>query len=204
MRMTSTLSSISLSCLLALVIGAPLSAQSPPEAEVEIAPEADPTDPSNLRPLSQDDSILSFEGGQRLMNEAEEAITQENYDLAQQKLQDARRLFNQLSNFHQQIASSFQGIDGRISEDQRRQAIQAAQRRDEATYQLALVHRAQDEPELAVPLLIQVVRSQNPTTELGTKAYQQLFELGFVEFPFPSGDRVTPPASRQESESPQG
>lgn len=41
--------------------------------------------------------------------------------------------------------------------------------RDEATYQLALVHRAQNKPELAVPLLIQIVKSQNPTRDLGKK-----------------------------------
>jgi thioredoxin-like negative regulator of GroEL len=56
--------------------------------------------------------------------------------------------------------------------------------RDEATYQLALVHRAQNQPELAVPLLIQVIRSQNATSELGKKSYQQLYEIGFVNTPF--------------------
>ena len=57
--------------------------------------------------------------------------------------------------------------------------------RDEATYRLALVHRAQNKPELAVPLLIQIIRSQQPTRDLGKKAYQQLLELGFVDSPFP-------------------
>ncbi len=51
-------------------------------------------------------------------------------------------------------------------------------------YQLALVHRAQNKPELAVPLLVQIIKSQNPTRDLGKKAYQQLFELGFVDSPF--------------------
>jgi hypothetical protein len=32
---------------------------------------------------------------------------------------------------------------------------------------------------------VQIIKSQNPTRELGTKAYQQLFELGFVDAPFP-------------------
>jgi sorbitol-specific phosphotransferase system component IIA len=62
--------------------------------------------------------------------------------------------------------------------------VETAQKRDEATYQLALVHRAQNEADVAVPLLVQVIRSQNPTTEMGKKAYQQLFELGFVDSPY--------------------
>ncbi|ERN42100.1 hypothetical protein KR51_00011880 [Rubidibacter lacunae KORDI 51-2] len=151
--------------------------------------EGDGTDVSEevARPLAQPDSLLSLQGGERLLAEAGEAIDAENYDLAEERLLDARRVFNQLSNFYQQLASSFQGIDFRVAESQRQQAVQTAQLRDEATYRLALVHRAKGEPELAVPLLVQVVRSQNPTSELGQKAYRQLFELGFVDTQFPPG-----------------
>lgn len=149
-------------------------AQIPSESSIEESSES-------LRP----ESLLSLQGGERLMTEATEAIDEENYELAREKLQSARRVFNQLSNFYQQLAGSFQGIDNQISEEQRQQALKAAQLRDEATYQLALVHRAQKETALAVPLLIQVLRSQNPTSELGNKSYQQLRELGFVQSPFP-------------------
>jgi hypothetical protein len=142
-----------------------------------------PTDTEDLRPLAQ--GIFSIQGGQRLMAEANSAVSNQNYALAVDKLQQARQVFNQLSNFYQELSASFSGIDTRISNSQRAQALETAQMRDEATYQLALVHRAQNKPELAVPLLVQIVRSQNPTRELGQKAYQQLFELGFVDSPFP-------------------
>ncbi len=155
----------------------------------------DLTDPNNLRPLTQADSILSLQGGQRLMTEASQAIDGQDYALARQKLQEARQVFNQLSNFHQQLSGSFSGIDNRISESLRQNALETAQMRDQATYQLSLVHRAQNEPELAVPLLIQIVRSQSPTTDLGKKAYQQLFELGFVDSPYPR------PRNSQNSQS---
>lgn len=138
-------------------------------------------DPSSLRP----DNLLSLQGGEKLMKQADQAIDQENYDVAKQKLQSARRVFNQLSNFYQQLSGSFQGIDNRISQQQRQKAVESAQMRDRATYQLALVHRAQKETALAVPLLVQVIQSQNPTSELGKKSYQQLRELGFVESPLP-------------------
>jgi len=146
--------------------------------------EEDLTDPENTRPLTQADSILSIEGGKRLMSEAEEAIGAENYELATKKLQQARQVFNQLTNFYLQLNSSFAGIDNRIAESQKANAALTGQMRDEATYQLALVHRAQEKSELAVPLLIQVIRSQNPTSELGKKSYQQLYEIGFVDTPF--------------------
>lgn len=145
----------------------------------------DLTDPSDLRPLTQDASVLSVQGGQRLMGEATAAVDAQNYTLAAQKLQEARQVFNQLSNFYQQLSTSFSGIDNRIFDAQRKKALETAEMRDTATYQLALVHRAQNQPELAVPLLIQIIRSQNPTRDLGKKAYQQLLELGFVDAPYP-------------------
>jgi hypothetical protein len=143
------------------------------------------TDPNDLRTLAQESGLLSYQGGQKLMAEADQAFSAGNYTLAVKKLQEARQVFNQLSNFYQDIAGSFSGIDNRVSDTQRRKALDAAQLRDEATYRLALAHRAQSQPELAVPLLVQIIRSQQPTRELGQKSYQQLLEMGFVDVPYP-------------------
>ncbi len=150
----------------------------------------DPADPNVLHPVAQNSNLLSMSGGQRLITEASSAVSSQNYPLAAKKLQEAREVFNQLSNFYQELGTSFSGIDNRIADGQRQKALAAAQMRDDATYQLALVHRAQNQPELAVPLLVQIIRSENPTRDLGKKAYQQLFELGFVDSPYPTqGDR---------------
>ncbi len=153
----------------------------------------DPSDPNVLRPQGSDTNILSMDGGKRLMAEAQQSVAAQNYTVATKKLQDARQVFNQLSNFYQDLTGSFSGIDLRIADANRRKALEAAQMRDEATYQLALVHRAQNQPELAIPLLVQIVRSQQPTRALGQKAYQQLLELGFVDTAYP----------RSRSEQPQ-
>lgn len=191
-RLVSLTCLLSLSTATALILSRPLAAQAqtPPSSNSveQSAPEQPSPDSSGeLRPLSQDGSLLSVKGGQRLMDEANSAVSSQNYDLAVQKLQEARQVFNQLSNFYQELAASFSGIDPRISDVQRQQALKTAEMRDEATYQLALVHRAQNKPELSVPLLIQIIRSQNPTRDLGKKAYQQLYELGFVDSPYPRG-----------------
>ena len=190
---------ITIGAIAAFTLLQPLQVQaqqpSAPENQPQVEPADDATDPNNLRPLTQDSSLLSVEGGQRLMTEASSAISDQNYALATQKLQESRQIFNQLSNFYQQLGSSFAGIDIRLAESHRTKAVETAQMRDEATYRLALVHRAQNKPELAVPLLIQIIRSQQPTRDLGKKAYQQLLELGFVDSPFPR------PASSQPSSS---
>lgn len=145
-------------------------------------------DVNDLRPLNQPSSIFSMAAGERLLVEASEAISVQDYPSAAGKLQEARQVFDQLSNFYQELSALFIGIDSRITDNHRRRALEAAQKRDQAAYQLALVHRQQNQPELAVPLLIQILRSQQPTRELGQQAYQQLFELGFVEIPYPNDD----------------
>jgi hypothetical protein len=144
------------------------------------------------RPNSLDSSVFSITGGQRLMSESMTAVTKQNYDQAVTKLQDARQVFNQLSNFYQELNTSFTGIDNRLADGHRRKALQAAQLRDDATYQLAVVYRAKNQPELAVPLLIQLIRSQAPTRDLGQQAYQQLYELGFVDAQYVPPSPATP------------
>ncbi|MGG6295408.1 hypothetical protein ACQ4M4_13535 [Leptolyngbya sp. AN02str] len=151
----------------------------------------------DIRPLSEANTLLSIAAGRRLIDEATQAFNGQNYGEATRKLQEARQLFNQLTNFYQDLFNSFTGVDNRIADSLRRQAFDTAQLRDEATYQLALVHRAQNQPELAVPLLIQIVRSQQPTRDLGQRAYRQLFELGFVDSAYPrtQDTGATPPAN---------
>lgn len=161
-----------------LGLGLPAQAQST-LAQSTLAPRVE-ADSNDLRPLVQDTSLLSIQGGRRLITESQASVQSQDYATAVVKLQQARQVFNQLSNFYQQLSSSFSGIDNRVSDVHRQSAVEAAELRDQATYQLALVHRAQNQPELAVPLLIQVIRSQNPTTDLGKKSYEQLQQLGFV------------------------
>ncbi|NEO39381.1 MAG: hypothetical protein F6J90_24830 [Moorea sp. SIOASIH] len=193
---SGTLNPVRLACFVAFPVMAALVVLPPAQAQgADIQVESDITDPNNTGPLTQEDSLLSMPGGERMMQEATNAIDSGNYSVAAKKLQEARQIFNQLSNFYQQLASSFSGIDNRVYEAQRQKALETAEKRDEATYRLALVHRANDQPELAVPLLIQIIRSQNPTRELGKKSYQQLFELGFVDSPFPRNGNSQPTSS---------
>ncbi|MBW4642465.1 MAG: hypothetical protein KME23_05550 [Goleter apudmare HA4340-LM2] len=177
---------------------AALSLLSPVQAQNQPPQPLDPNDPNTLRPITQNNSLLSIDSGNRLLKEAEDAVSGQRYDVAAKKLQEARQVFNQLSNFYQDLNSSFSGIDNKVSDSQRTKALNTAQLRDEATFRLALVHRAQNQPELAVPLLIQIIKSQNPTRELGKKAYQQLFELGFVDAPYPRQGGNPPSSSSQK------
>lgn len=182
-RLTKSLSQIATLCSLALL--ATLTIAHPARSQSVVIPTATPDqagDSADLKSVG----FLSLQGGQKLMAEAARAVSSGNYTLATTKFKESRQVFNTLSNTYQDLAGSFTGVDTRVSDSLRKKALDAAQMRDEATYQLALSHRAQNQPELAVPLLSQVVRSQNPTRDLGKKAYNQLVELGFADVPYPS------------------
>jgi hypothetical protein len=157
-------------------------------------------------PSSQPASILSIEGGKKLMMEADQAIEAQQYDLAVEKLQNARQVYNQLSNFYLQLFNSFTGLDNAAAEAHRKKALDTSLERDQATYQLALVHRSQNKPELSVPLLIQIITSQSPGIGLGRKAYEQLLEIGFVDTPYtppqPGAVPSSPPAAPPTPNSP--
>ena len=161
--------------------------------------QVNPTESEDSTPTPQPNSVFSIEGGNQLMAEADRAIDAQQYDLAIEKLQSARQVYNQLSNFYLQLYNSFSGLDNAVAESHRKNALDTSIERDNATYQLALVHRSQNQPELSVPLLIQIVTSQSPLSGLGKKAYEQLLEIGFTDAPIspPAQRDTTPPESQQ-------
>ncbi len=165
---------------------------------VALAQEASGSDP--VRPLNQASSSLSIASGQQLMTEASAAIADQNYPLAEEKLKAARDSFNQISTYYQELAQMFVGVDTQLNRSNREKALETAQLRDQATYQLALVYRSQNKPNEAVPLLMEILRSQQPTRDLGQRAYQQLFELGFVDAPYNGRAATTPAAPAEPTE----
>ena len=159
--------------------------------------------PSATRAVEQSSSPIGIAAGQSLMQQAEGAIASQNYSQAATDLVAARKALNDVSTYYQNIAGVFVGVDSRVNRGLRDLAVEAAQVRDQASYQLAVVYRAQGSPDLAVPLLVEVLQSQQPTRSLGQQAYQQLYELGFVEVPYdaPGGRSRSRSSESEEVES---
>lgn len=148
-----------------------------------------PMQPGNISTTS-----LSMDGARQQVAEAEAAIANQDLETAVVKLQTSRETLNELSGYYQELAQMFVGINSQLNRSHREQALEAAQMRDQVTYQLALVYRAQNQPDRAVPLLMEILRSQQPTRDLGQRAYQQLFELGFVNEPYAGRPAAQPSA----------
>ena len=49
---------------------------------------------------------------------------------------------------------------------------------------LAALYKRKKQPEVAVPLLVEIIRLMTPTSSEGKEAYRNLIELGFADTPF--------------------
>ncbi|MEA5463156.1 hypothetical protein [Leptothoe sp. PORK10 BA2] len=136
------------------------------------------------RPLNQSDSPTGISAAKLLMAEADQAYAAADYGTAVTRLQNARTTLNTSSSYYQTLFTTFTGIDSRVSTEMREKALEAAELRDQATLSLALAYQAQQQPNFAIPLLVEVLASQNPTRPLGKQAYDQLLEIGFVAQPY--------------------
>ena len=54
----------------------------------------------------------------------------------------------------------------------------------ESNARLAAVYKSKNQPEVAVPLLVEIIRLMSPTSLEGKEAYKNLIQLGFVETPY--------------------
>jgi ATP/maltotriose-dependent transcriptional regulator MalT len=106
-------------------------------------------------------------------------------------LNEARRLYDQardatrrLLGFYRDLSGSFRGLDARIPREMDNKGRDALETMAKANLRLAAVFRRQNQPEVAVPLLVEVVKVMTPANEDGRKAYQQLVELGFAATPY--------------------
>ena len=106
--------------------------------------------------------------------------------LAQAKADyDQARLGAQnLTRFYRNLSGSFRGLDARIPREMDDKGRQALELQASIDLRLAAVLRRMNQPEVAVPLLVEVIQIMTPASPLGQKAYQTLVELGFVSTPY--------------------
>lgn len=109
-------------------------------------------------------------------------------------LPEARRLYDQardasrrLLGFYRDLSGAFRGLDARIPREMDEKSRQSLEYLVQTDMRLAALFRRQSQPEVAVPLLVEVVKVMSPTSEQGRKAYQQLLEIGFVSTPWYGG-----------------
>ena len=140
--------------------------------------------PEDYKALSKDSKKLSISNVEYFIQQGDKYINNEDFDKAKIFYLDARKLAKQLASFYSDLNSSFKGIDARIPTEMQRKGKQTLKILAETNERLASLYINNEEPEVAVPLLIETIRIMSPESQEGKKAYGRLIQLGFVETKF--------------------
>ena len=142
---------------------------------------AEINNPSNYRALSNNSTKLSISNVDYYIKQGDIFIKNGDFDKAKNSYLDARKLAKQLASFYSDLNSSFKGIDARIPNEMQRKGKETLQILAESNGRLASLYLKIEQPEVAVPLLVETIRIMSPNSPEGKQAYERLIQLGFVE-----------------------
>ena len=142
---------------------------------------AEINNPKDYKVLSKDNNKLSISNVEYYLQNGDKFIKNGDFDKAKESYLDARKLAKQLATFYSDLNKSFKGIDARIPNEMKRKGKQILQILAESNERLVSLYIKTENPEVAVPLLIETIRIMTPNSLEGKEAYKKLIQLGFVE-----------------------
>ena len=145
---------------------------------------AEGEDPNNYKVLSINNKRLSITNVKTFLLEGDALIKKGEFEKAKESFDKARDLAKQLAGFYGDLNSTFRGLDARIPKEMAEKGRKSLQIWAESNSRLAAVYIRKNQPEVAVPLLVEIIRLMNPTSLEGKEAYKILVEIGFVETPY--------------------
>ena len=145
---------------------------------------ADSDDPNNYKVLSSSNKTLSISNIETFLREGDSLIKAGEIDKAKESFDKARNLAKQLAGFYGDLNTSFRGLDARVPREMSEKGKKSLQIWAEANARLAAVYKSKKQPEVAVPLFVEIIRLMSPTSSEGKEAYKELIQLGFVETPY--------------------
>ena len=142
------------------------------------------------------DAALTINAVQAALAKGDQAASSGNLTEARKQYDLARDYCRKLLGFYRDLSGSFRGLDARIPREMDQKGREALETLAQANLRLAAVFRRQNQPEVAVPLLVEVVKIMTPATPEGRKAYQSLVEIGFATTPYTAGQVLDAPAGK--------
>lgn len=140
--------------------------------------------PSSDRVLAQEQTGFNTSAVRAMIARGDSLVVSGDLAAARQQYDDARKASKQLLSFYRDLSGAFRGLDARIPREMDTKGRDALGLLAEADLRLAALFRRQNQPEIAVPVLVEVVKLMTPSQPQGQKAYQSLVELGFVDTEF--------------------
>ena len=145
---------------------------------------AEGKDPNSFRVLSNNNKKLTITNVQAYITEGDAFIENGNFDEAKISYDKARDLAKKLASFYRDLNGAFKGFDARIPEETSDKGRESIKIWAESNARLAALYQRRNQPEVAVPLLVEIIRLMSPTSSKGKEAYKDLIQLGFVETPY--------------------
>ena len=142
---------------------------------------ASPENPKNYRVLADKNKNLSIDSVKYYLKEGDEFVKNGDFDKAKESYLNARKLAKQLARFYSDLNIAFKGVDARIPIEVQSKGNKTLKIQAESNKRLAYLYIKNEKPDVAVPLLIEIIRIMSPNSPEGKEAYEKLIQLGFVE-----------------------
>ncbi len=142
---------------------------------------AEDKNPKDYKVLSTTNKRLSIANVELYLKKGDESIKNGDFDNAKGSYIKARELATNLASFYSDLNKVFKGVDARIPNEMQKKGTASLQILAESNARLASLYIKDEKPDVAVPLLIQIIRILSPDSPEGKKAYKTLMQLGFVE-----------------------
>ena len=141
-----------------------------------------PAEPAKV--LQSGDTSFNPGTVERLLSQGDESVAAGDLETARKHYDDARGAAQALAGFYRDLSGGFRGLDARVPREMDSKGRRSITLQAEANLRLAALYRRLGQSEVAVPLLVEVIKLMTVTNPLGVQAYQQLMELGFAETPY--------------------
>ena len=138
-------------------------------------------DPKNYKVLSSNNKKLSIANVKAYITEGDSLIKNGDFEKAKETYDNARNLARQLSGFYRDLNDSFKGLDARIPLEMDKKGRESIKIWAESNARLAALYTRKKQPEVAVPLLVEIIRLMSPNSIEGKTAFENLIQLGFVD-----------------------
>ena len=142
---------------------------------------AESKNPNEYKVLSSTNKKLSISDVQDYLTKGDNLVKNGDFEKAKQTYDKARNLARQLAGFYRDLNASFKGLDARIPLELDQKGRKSIKVWAQSNSRLASLYKRKKQPEVAVPLLVEIIRLMTPNSPEGKEAYENLLQLGFVD-----------------------
>ena len=147
---------------------------------------AESKNPNEYKVLSNASKKLSISDVQDYLNDGDNLVKNGDFEKAKQTYDKARDLARQLAGFYRDLNGSFKGLDARIPREMDRKGRKSIKIWAQSNARLASLYKRKEQSEVAVPLLVEIVRLMSPNSPEGKEAYENLLPVSYTHLTLPT------------------